>query len=341
VSTTGVVPACASVDCVSVFATSVRDASLVLAELAGLDPTDPWQRTDRDPLPPLPVGDTRIGVLDDAARDHLAPSVRVSYERLVALLAARCADVVPIDIGPFLEAGNMLYGDAFVAERWAAVGEFVAGSPDAVLDVTRMLIGAGAEWTAADYHRAVTRLRALRARTAVVWAGIDVLALPSVPAVPTLADDAADPIGTSATLGRFTTFTNLLDLAALTLPDPDHPAPGAGITLQAPANADTSLTSLATGLAGPALDDELASARTGSPPTPGSSAAPRRAEPRSPTGQRPPDELRSAPAEPRSPTGQRAPDELRSAPAEPRSPTGQRPPDELRSAPAEPRSPTR
>ncbi|MDY7106909.1 MAG: allophanate hydrolase [Actinomycetota bacterium] len=249
VSTTGVVPACASVDCVSVFATSVADAGLVLASLVGVDPADPWQRPDRDPVPPVPAGSARIGVLGDGARRDLAPVVRASYERLVARLADRCAAIVPVDLDPFLEAGTMLYGDAFVAERWAAVGEFVAAQPDAVLDVTRTIIGAGAVWSGADYHRAMTRLRALRARTARVWDDVDVLALPSVPTAPSLADDAADPIGTSTTLGRFTTFTNLLDLAALTLPDPDDPHPGAGLTLQSPANTDATLASLASELA--------------------------------------------------------------------------------------------
>ncbi len=142
-----------------------------------------------------------------------------------------------------------MYDGPWVAERLAAVGDFVDAHPDDVLAVTRSIIMGARRFSAADAFRAEYRRRELAMATARVWDVIDVLCLPSVPGVPTLDDVAADPFGANARLGRFSTFVNLLDLCAVATPGgfTGTGAAGlpAGFTLVGPACTDRLLLTLA------------------------------------------------------------------------------------------------
>jgi len=261
VPATGVVPACASLDCVSVFAATVDDAEAAFVVLDGPDPDDPWQRApgDRAQLPPVRIDRARIGVVGEGELVRLDPAVARSYQHLLERLALLGAELEPVDLTPFLAAGQLLYGDALVAERLAAVGDFLAAHPGALVDVTARIIGDAARWTAVDYHRVLTRVHAARREVASVWGRLHALALPTVERIPTLEEVAADPIGANSALGRYTTFTNICDLAALTVPDPSAarsgaggPVPGAGLTLHGPAGSDRRLAALARALLAPA-----------------------------------------------------------------------------------------
>ena len=260
VPATGVVPACASLDCVSVFAATVADAETAFVVLDGPDPDDPWQRApgDRAQLPPVRIDRARIGVVGEAELVRLDPAVARSYQQLLERLALLGAELEPVDLTPFLAAGQLLYGDALVAERHAAVGDFMAAHPGALVDVTARIIGDAARWTAVDYHRVLTRVHAARREVAPLWGRIHALALPTVARIPTVEEVAADPIGANAALGRYTTFTNICDLAAITVPDPSavrsgtgRPVPGAGLTFHGPAGSDRRLAALASALLAP------------------------------------------------------------------------------------------
>lgn len=261
VPATGVVPACASLDCVSVFAATVADAEAAFVLLDGPDPHDPWQRApgDRAQLPPVRIDRARIGVVGQGELARLDPAVARSYQQLLERLARLGAELEPVDLTPFLAAGQLLYGDALVAERHAAVGHFLAEHPDALVEVTARIIGDAARWTAVDYHRVLTRVYAARREVAPLWGRLHALALPTVARIPTLDEVAADPIGANTALGRYTTFTNICDLAALTVPDPSAirpgtggPVPGAGLTFHGPAGSDRRLAALARALLDPA-----------------------------------------------------------------------------------------
>ncbi|MEW9532375.1 allophanate hydrolase [Microbispora sp. NPDC049125] len=258
VSTLGLVPACASLDCPSVFAGSVADGLAVLSVIAGHEPADPWSRALAVP-PPMPpvVKSLRVGVprrLDFFGDDPAAAAFEEAAERLTGLGHR----LVPVDLGPFLAAGRLLYDGPWIAERLAAFGDFAARNPGEVHPVTREILSKGAGLTAVDAFTGLYRLRALRAETRRAWASMDALAVPTVPTTYTVAEMLDSPIERNTVLGHYTTFTNLLDLAGVSVPA-GTTATGRphGITLLGPAGSDALLAGLAASFhsqtGGPAL----------------------------------------------------------------------------------------
>ena len=146
----------------------------------------------------------------------------------------------------FIEAARLLYEGAWVAERTAAVGDFIAARPDAVHPVTKAIIAPGAQRTAVAAFRGLYRLAELRAATAPVWGRIDALMVPTAPAAYTVAEVEADPIALNSRLGTYTNFVNLLDLAGFAVPA-TIAADGTpmGVTFLAPAGQDALLATLA------------------------------------------------------------------------------------------------
>jgi allophanate hydrolase len=174
---------------------------------------------------------------------------------------ARFAGDTTVDIGPLLEAGDLLYRGPWVAERLADLGDFLAAHPGSVLPVTRRVLETGLGFTAADAFRAQHRLQELRAATDRIWERVDVLVLPTIGTTYTHAQIAEDPIGRNLNLGRYTQFANLLDLAAVTVPN-GFTADGrpASLTLFGPAFSDDTLASMARSLP---VDDTMTVAVVG------------------------------------------------------------------------------
>jgi allophanate hydrolase len=241
VSARGVVPACRTLDTVSVFALSVEDAWAGYAAIAGHDARDPYSRPVVPAGPATPI--RRIGVprrpeIDDAEGEAAWAAAR-------ARLAALGVEVEELDLGDFHAVARLLYDGPWVAERAAAVGDFAARRPEDVHPVTRGILASAARFSAVDAFRGLYLLAELRRRTEPVWGRVDALAVPSVPNFPTLAELDADPLGPNARLGAYTNFVNLLDLAALAVPGPFRPdGLPAGITLIAPRGADARLAAL-------------------------------------------------------------------------------------------------
>ena len=246
VSTRGTVPACRSLDCVSVFALTCADATEVLSVIEGYDAEDPYSRPQPPASPSRRGGALRFGVLDDAALEFSgdAESARL-YREAIERLASLGGQPVTIDFAPFRETADLLYQGPWVAERLAELEGFLTTEPDAVHPVTREIIGSARRFSAADTFRALHRLEALRRTTAATWEEIDVMLVPTTPSIPTIAEVAADPIGPNTRLGYYTNFVNLLDLAALAIPagfrEDGLPL---GVTLIAPAFSDRELADL-------------------------------------------------------------------------------------------------
>jgi allophanate hydrolase len=233
VSTRGVVPACRSLDCVSVFALSVQEAWRWLETIAGYDPADPQSRRAQHPA--LPSGALRIGIPAEDALGDIDARWREAWHIALAVLRRLGHSTVEIDYAPFAEAAAALYGGAWVAERTAAVGEFLAGGPAGADPTVSGIILGGRRHDAAAAFRDAHRMAVLRRAAEAQWERMDLLCLPTAPGHPSLAEVAADPVGANARLGRFTNFANLLDTCAAAVPAALIDGLPQGVTLFAPA----------------------------------------------------------------------------------------------------------
>ncbi len=255
ISTHGVVPACRTLDCVSIFAQTNADAALVLASASGFDPADSYSRT-----PALGVGASpwaaastfRFGVPTPTALEFFGdPNNPTLFQSAVDALQSLGGQPVEFDLAPFLAAARLLYGGPWVAERCASIQPFfLAHQADMDPVVASILAGAG-KYSAADVFGALYQLEALRRETAAAWASFDLMLLPTAPRTFTHAEIAEQPIARNSQLGHYTNFVNLLDLAAVAVPagmrpvSPSEPALPFGVSLIGQPFTETALLTLA------------------------------------------------------------------------------------------------
>jgi allophanate hydrolase len=250
VSNAGLVPACRSLDCVSVLARSVADAAAVLAVAAGPDPTDPWSRTPPRGTRAVGSGPLRVGLPRPEQLLTLDPPAAAAWVAALDVIA-KLGPTIEIDLAPYLAAGELLYGSAMIAERYDAVGEFLATHPDGADPTVAALIGAARDLPAHQLAGDMDRVHRHAAALAPTWDLVDVIAIPTVGEAPTLAEVAADPIGVNARLGRFTNGCNILDLCAAAVPcGVRSDGMPFGITFLAPAFADPVVAAAAARLLG-------------------------------------------------------------------------------------------
>jgi allophanate hydrolase len=247
VSTAGVFPACRSLDCVSVFALTCGDAARVFRILRGYDPTDPYSRREID-LPErfFQVGNFKFGVPEGRFLDFFGDdAAERKFHEAVDHLRALGGQSVSIDFDAFARTARLLYEGPWVAERYAAVGEFIEKTPHEVLPVIREIIFAGRSIPAVAVFRAQTELESLRAQARTQWDRMDLLLVPNTGTTYTIDQVRADPISTNTNLGRYTNFVNLLDLSAVAVPNGfvENGLP-VGVTLIGPAGFDESLLAL-------------------------------------------------------------------------------------------------
>jgi allophanate hydrolase len=241
-STRGMVPACASLDCVSIFSTDVMDAGAVLDVLAQPDPEDRWSRPSAGASTRPRRGIVGLPRPDQARPDE--PALSQVWERVREQVSERW-DGPAIDISALLEAAPLLY-EVWVAERSADLGSVLEDQPQGLDLTVAAILASGAAVDGAAVFTATHQLAELRRRAERIWEQVDALILPTAPLHPTHADIAADPLGVNSRLGAFTNFTNLLDLAAVAVPagltEAGLPF---GITLFGPAGEDRRLLELA------------------------------------------------------------------------------------------------
>lgn len=250
-SATGVVPACRSVDTVSIFALTASDAQAVLAVAAVPDAADAFSRAAQPFGVDFSAGPFRFGVprpqdLNFFGNDAAVELFAQSIERLHALGGT----AVEVDLTPFLEAARLLYEGPWVAERYVAIKDFIDAQPEAVFPPVRSIIEGGKAKTAADAFAASYKLKALKRVCDAVWQDVDCLLTPTAGTIYRIADMQADPIRLNSNLGHYTNFMNLLDYAAVAVPAGFQASGDAqglpwGVTLAAPAFKDVPLLRLA------------------------------------------------------------------------------------------------
>jgi allophanate hydrolase len=246
ISNYGVVPACRTLDCVSVFALTVDDAWTALATIAGRDGNDPYSRARALGAPGAMPAHVKLGVPSKGDLlffgDH---DYERAYHDALARLARLGCDIVEIDIEPFYETARLLYDGPWVAERSITARALLASDPQAIHPVTREIILSGLRPSAVDAFAAFYKLEELRWIAGQTFRRVDALALPTAPTIYSIKQVAADPIQLNSRLGTYTNFVNLLDLCGLALPAAMTEAGlPFGITLLAPGGADARLAEI-------------------------------------------------------------------------------------------------
>jgi allophanate hydrolase len=246
-STSGVIPACRTLDCVSIFALTADDAWRVFSVTAQYDPTDAYSRqiqaTGYGPLPPV----LTIGVPKPEDRRFFGDTAMQSaYQDALALLVALGHRLVEVPFGDFYKTADLLYEGAWVAERYAAVKNFFDTWEDSFHPITRKIYGGAKSLSAADAFNGLYALQALRRTVAPLIASVDLFCVPTAPRHYTRADLDAEPIRENSRLGTYTNFVNLLDMCGIAVPTGTR-SDGlpASVTLLAPAGRDGLTAALA------------------------------------------------------------------------------------------------
>ncbi|MGY5802089.1 allophanate hydrolase [Rhizobium sp. LEGMi12c] len=219
ISTTGVIPACRTLDCVSVFALTVDDAWKIFSIASQPDPSDEYSRTIPaagfgTTVPMLTIGVPAKGDLRFFGDD----AMQASYEAAIAMLSGLGHRLVEIPFGDFYKVADLLYEGAWVAERYAAVTEFFDNKEASFHPVTRKIYGAAKTLSAADAFNGFYALQPLKRKLTPVIASVDLFCVPTAPRHYTRAELEAEPIRENARLGTYTNFVNLLDLCGIAVP---------------------------------------------------------------------------------------------------------------------------
>jgi allophanate hydrolase len=246
-STSGVVPACRTLDTVSIFAGDVDDAFLAYEIAAGFDAADPFSRSFPTPTRSAAPAHPRIGAPRSDQRKFFGDALAESaFSADLDRIANLGATIVEFDIEPFYAVAHALYDGPWVAERYAATKTLIESNPEAFHPVTRQIIEGARKYDAVAVFQAFYKLAALRRETERVWSQFDVMVVPTIPRPYSVAEVMTDPIALNSNLGTYTNFVNLLDLAAIAAPSGLR-ADGlpSSVTLIGPAGSDGFLAGLA------------------------------------------------------------------------------------------------
>jgi len=246
-SATGLVPACRTLDTISVFALTVADAYAAFSAAAVYDPVEAYARDIATPPMVAPPNAPKIGIPSAASIRFEGDDAQAqSFAATVAALKTGGAEISEIDFEPLYEIAQMLYFGAWVAERYVATESLMASNPAALFPVTRKIIGSAVGKSAADTFKDFYRLKELIAQVEPAIEACDALCVPSIPTFATVAQLDADPMGPNNMLGTYTNFVNLMDMCGIAVPTPPRAdgRPGS-VTILAAAGADAKVAALA------------------------------------------------------------------------------------------------
>ncbi|MCJ1961576.1 allophanate hydrolase [Novosphingobium mangrovi (ex Hu et al. 2023)] len=243
-STKGLVPACRTIDCITVFTDDTADARLVDGVIAGFDVADPYSK----PLADAPLAPRVIGVPRKDQRQFFGDTAaEYFYEQALEVLG-REARIVEIDYAPLQEAALLLYGGPWVAERTAAIEDLLTRDPEAIDPVVREVVEPGLKIGAVELFNGIYRMAQLKRHADLLWEEVDMLAFPTTGTTYRVAELAKAPVALNSNLGYYTNFVNLLDMAALAVPAGIRDnGTGFGVTLIGPADTDRALLDVADG----------------------------------------------------------------------------------------------
>jgi allophanate hydrolase len=221
VSTDGLLPACRTLDCVSVFAESCSDAARVLNVIRGYDEKDPYSRKIEpgDAATPWTVSKFKFGVPTQESLEFFGDEqAQAKYQEAVDAMTSLGGELVYFDYEPFRSAAALLYSGPWVTERLAAIEEFVEANSGEMDATVAKIINGARRYSAVDAFQAEYQLKEIRRTTDAVFEKIDFLLLPTTPTIYTIEEVKAAPVELNTNLGYYTNFVNLLDLSAVAIP---------------------------------------------------------------------------------------------------------------------------
>jgi allophanate hydrolase len=277
ISATGLVPACRTLDTISIFALSVPDAYDVLKIATKFDSSDAYARDIKiGPLGSVPP-QFKVGVPNKATIEFFGDDVQASsYYSTLESLKEEGAEIIELDFTAFFDVADMLYEGAWVAERYSVIEDMLKSNPDAIHPITRQIVEKAEDYNSADVFRGFYRLKELSRIAMTLVESVDMLCVPTIPTFYSVADLEKDPIGPNSRFGTYTNFVNFLDLCGIAVPVAKRldGRPG-GVTLLAEKGRDGQIAAVASKLHSksgatlgatdwtvPALENELPTANT-------------------------------------------------------------------------------
>ena len=249
-SSCGVVPACPSLDCVSVLALTCEDAAEVFDAARGFDENDIWSRKMPETQSPKTSGPVIFGI-PDTLEFFGNQAWKEAWLHTVDTIRELGGEIVTIPYAPYQEAANMLYFGPYMAERTAVLGEFVRSHAEDCEPVVRDIILGAGRWSAEETFRMLYRARELRRMAASDFKRMDIFLLPTAPTTYTIEEVRRNPVSANVNMSYYTNFMNILDLCAVAVPAAVTRMPGTsadlpfGVTMAAPAFSEARLLSLA------------------------------------------------------------------------------------------------
>ncbi len=217
-STNGVVPACASLDCVTVFANNLDDAKAVNSVAKSFDSECIWSRHYEDKGDTLPQ---KIYLPKEEPQffGQFADIYRAKWNSAVERIE-KLGNVEYIDTSIFSKAAEILYGGTYVAERWADLKDFVEDESNEIFYVTEKILRSGGtgDKTAAELFNDLHKLQKYR-QSAKELLENAVLILPTAGGSFTRDEVRENPVETNNLMGLYTNHCNLLDLCAVAVPE--------------------------------------------------------------------------------------------------------------------------
>lgn len=249
-SSRGLVPCCPSIDCPSVFALSISDASLVASAMFSNDSLDPSLREDAGRARFSPDSHSsikKVFVPNDKLLNFFGNHQGENmYRNFLLNLNDSGLEVVAFDFEPFLEAGKLLFDGPFLADRYASIGLFLEENQNDVLDSTFSIVSQSKRWSAHDVFAALEQVKELKAYARHLLGSDGIFAFPTIAPLYTITQLLDDPIALNTNIGYYSYFANVLDLSALSVPLDFHEnGMPFGITLMGRAFADAALSGFA------------------------------------------------------------------------------------------------
>ena len=246
-SSSGVVPACRTIDTVSVFAMTVEDAYNVFTILNEYDEKDSYSKSFKKLPLSLPQHPIKIGIPDKSSIRFFNDNFQSeSFDRNINKLKLNDFEITPINFEPFYEIAQLLYEGSWVAERYTVIEDLLKKNSKAIHNVTRQIIKKAENFSAADTFEDYYKLSELKRKVKPILSSVDMLCVPSIPTFYSVNDLINDPFTPNSNLGTYTNFVNLLDMCGITVPtDPRIDGRPGSITFLAMSGEDNLVASTA------------------------------------------------------------------------------------------------